>query len=145
MAASGEPESKRAVVVHESECPLESWAEETRSRVEWRMLLSGERTPSHSLTMGVAEVQPQPDPTEPPTTHWHPQVEAYYVLSGEGELFAGEDRHLLRPGSSVFLPGETEHGVRNTGSEVLRILFVFATDAFPDVDYHFPESGPIRG
>ena len=45
--------------------------------------------------------------------------------------------HRLRAGSSVFIPGNVWHGARNTGTNVLRLLYVFATDSFADVYYEF--------
>ena len=47
--------------------------------------------------------------------------------------------HALRPGSSVFIPGDVWHGARNTGHDVLRLLYVFAADSFSDVNYVFPD------
>ena len=52
------PARAKPVVVHEQDLPLESWSDESRARVQWRTLLSGDRTPTRSLTMGVAELPP---------------------------------------------------------------------------------------
>lgn len=37
----------------------------------------------------------------------------------------------------MFIPGNVWHGARNTGTNVLRLLYVFATDSFADVYYEF--------
>jgi hypothetical protein len=95
-----------AIVVHESDSPLEGWDDPVRGTVTWRTLLSGDRTPTKGLTVGVAEIE-------------------------------GVD-HPIRAGTTVFVPGNTLHGARNTGPEVLRVLYVFATDSFSDVVYDFP-------
>jgi mannose-6-phosphate isomerase-like protein (cupin superfamily) len=125
----------RPVVLHEQDCELESWNAETRRRVRWRTLLSADRTPTNSLTMGVAELPPG-EWTEFPT-HRHAQVEAYYVLSGEGIVSISGVQHPVRAGSAVFLPGDAEHGALNTGTELLRLLYVFAADSFDQVEYRF--------
>lgn len=127
--------SIRPTCVHESDCPVEGWEEGERGHVSWRTLLSGDRTPTHGLTMGVAEVEPDAD--RPLALHHHAQVEAYYVLSGAGEVTVDGDVHRVRAGSAVFIPGAAPHAARAIGSEPLRLLYVFASDAFEDVEYHF--------
>lgn len=122
------------LVLHESECELESWNEATRERVVWRTLFSGERTPTRGLTMGVAELPPGMRET---VTHRHDPVEAYYVLSGEGVVFIDGEPHPVRAGSAVYLPSRAEHGALNTGAETLRLLYVFAADSFDEVEYEF--------
>ena len=67
--------------------------------------------------------------------HWHPQPEVYYVLAGTGTVFLHDKEQPIRPGSAVFIPGNLEHSVRNDGSELLRILYVFPVDSFAEVAY----------
>ena len=129
------PESQRGAVVHEDGVVIEGWDDAVRGKVVWRTLLSGDRTPTSQLTLGVTEIGPgQPSPFLP---HRHAQAEAYYVLSGEGIVHLDGVEHPLRAGSSVFIPGDVWHGARNTGSETLRLLYVFAADSFADVRYVF--------
>lgn len=125
----------KPVVLHEDECEVESWNDETRALVRWRTLLSSDRTPTNSLTLGVAELPP--GASKPIYTHRHAQVEAYYVLSGEGIVSIGGVEHPVRQGSAVFLPGDAEHGAVNTGTETMRLLYVFAADSFDQVEYRF--------
>lgn len=132
----------KGVVIHEESCPLEGWDDAVRGRVVWRTLLSADRTPSAQLTLGVTELGPgQPDPFLP---HRHAQAELYYVLAGEGVVHIDGAEHPLRAGSAVFIPGDAWHGARNTGSEPLRMLYVFAADSFADVRYAFPPSADRR-
>ena len=127
----------RGVVVNELACPLEGWDDAIRGTITWRTLLSGDRTPTAQMTLGVTDVGAgQPHPFLP---HRHAQAEIYYVLSGEGVVSIDGVEHPLRAGTSVFIPGDVWHGARNTGSEVLRLLYVFATDSFSDVNYIFPD------
>ncbi len=126
----------QGVVSHEDDCPTEGWDDATRGRITWRTLLSGDRTPTDQLTLGVTEIGPgQPSPFHP---HRHAQAEIYYVLSGEGIVSIDGLEHPLRAGSSVFIPGDVWHGARNTGRDTLRLLYVFAADSFADVRYTFP-------
>lgn len=128
----------RPVVLHERECPLESWSDATRARVAWRTLLSADRTPTAALTLGVAELPPG---AHEPVTHRHAQVEAYYVLEGEGLVLLDGVEYPVRAGSVVFVPGDAEHGAANTGEGTLRLLYVFATDSFDEVEYRFSPPG----
>lgn len=47
----------------------------------------------------------------------------------------------MNAGSTVFIPGNAEHGIVNTGSRDLRWFYVFPTGAFGDVVYRFSETG----
>lgn len=123
------------VVLHEQDCELESWSEEARSLVEWRTLLSADRTPTRALTLGMAELPP--GEASDLRTHRHAQIEVYYVLAGEGIVSIDGVEHAIRPGSVVFLPGDAEHGAVNTGAETMRLLYVFAADSFEEVEYRF--------
>jgi len=127
------------VVVHERDCPLESFGEATRDRVEWRTLFSADRTPTRALTLGVADLPPAARDTL--ITHRHDPIEAYYVLAGEGLVSIDGVDHAVRAGSAVFLPGGCEHAALNTGSTVMRLLYVFASDSFDDVEYRFSAPG----
>jgi mannose-6-phosphate isomerase-like protein (cupin superfamily) len=125
-----------AIVVHESDSPLEGWDDPVRGTVTWRTLLSGDRTPTKGLTVGVAEIAPGQQ--RPFHAHRHAPEEVCYILSGEGIVEIEGVDHPIRAGTTVFVPGNTLHGARNTGPEVLRVLYVFATDSFSDVVYDFP-------
>ena len=127
------------VVVHEEACEVEGWDDPVMGKVIWRTLLSGDRTPTSHLTVGVAEIGPGNSNAYHPHRHQPPEV--YYILSGEGVVtIAGVD-HAVRPGATVFIPGNAWHGTRNTGSETLRLLYAFAVDSFADVAYEFPVAG----
>ncbi len=125
----------RPIVLHQDDCAVEGWSDASRRLVRWRTLFSAGRTPTASLTLGVAELPPGQD--GPLVLHRHEPVELYYVLAGEGQVWIGDEAHPVRPGSAVFVPGGVEHGARNTGSETLRILYVFAADSFEEVEYRF--------
>jgi mannose-6-phosphate isomerase-like protein (cupin superfamily) len=125
-------------IVHEDQCELETWDDPARGKVQWRTLLSADRTPTTSMTVGVAEIEPgRPESFHP---HRHAQPEVYYILSGEGIAMIDGQEHPVRPGTALFIPGDAEHGVRNTGPEPLRLLYAFPVDSFDQVEYVFPSS-----
>jgi quercetin dioxygenase-like cupin family protein len=123
-------------VIHQEDCAFEGSKEITSGSVRWRTLISGDRTPTESLTIGVAELGPGRSKDFRP--HTHAQAEAYYILSGEGTVFVSGTEHPVRPGSAVFIPGGAEHGAINTGAQLLRLLYVFPSDSFADIQYEFP-------
>lgn len=130
----------RPFVIHEEECEFERWEDAPQARVRWRTLLSADRTPTGSLTVGVAELPPGTWRDFRP--HRHEQAEAYYVLAGAGVVTISGVEYPLRSGTAVFIPGSALHGVVNTGTELLRLLYVFPAASFDEIRYEFPELGP---
>ena len=131
--------AKPYVVTPES-LPLEAWNDPVRGTVSWRTLLSGDRTPTQALTMGVADVTAPGDGEA--RLHRHAQAEAYYILSGQGVLHIGEETHPLKAGVTAFIPGNVWHAARAVGAEPLKLLYVFAADSFADIVYEFPVDPP---
>jgi mannose-6-phosphate isomerase-like protein (cupin superfamily) len=128
----------RPFVVYEAGCPVEGWDDPVMGRVIWRTLLSGDRTPTARLTVGIAEIGPDAREAHP---HRHPPPEVYHILSGEGVVTIAGTDHPVRRGATVFIPGNAWHGTRTTGRDPLRLLYVFAVDSFADVAYEFAPEG----
>ena len=126
----------RAVVVREADVPLERWADPVKGEVGFRPLV-GTSEATAELTAGVLELAPGRELG----VHRHPPAEVYFVLAGTGSLAAGGETQRLEPGTSVWIPGGLEHGVRSTGDSPLRVFYVFAVDSDDDVDYDFAPSG----
>jgi quercetin dioxygenase-like cupin family protein len=128
----------RPFAIHEEACAFEQWGDARHPRVRWRTLVSADRTPTGSLTLGVAELPPGGSAEF--RLHRHEQPEVYYVVEGEGVVTISGVEHPVRPGSAVFIPGDAEHGAVNTGDGTLRLVYVFPADSFDEVRYEF--SGP---
>jgi mannose-6-phosphate isomerase-like protein (cupin superfamily) len=136
-ASADQRPPSRPFVVHERDCDLEDWSASGRNGVSWRTLLSADRTPTDSLTMGIAEIEPgSPDEFH---LHRHEPAEAYYILAGTGAMSIDGEVFDVGAGSAVFVPGDSIHAIANTGSDVLRLLYVFGVDSFDDVTYVFPD------
>lgn len=127
----------RATVVRESACELEGGTGTPHGELLWRTLVSGDRTPTEALTVGVADVAPGSAGSTRP--HRHAQAEVYYTLSGRGVVRVDGVEHALSPGTTVFIPGHATHHAWNTGVETLRILYVFACDSIDQIAYEYPE------
>ena len=124
------------VVVESAECEWERWPDELiaeRGEVRWKTLLSADRTPSDTFTLGIASLEPGDVLRE----HRHAQAELYLVLDGTGDVMLEDAVHPLAAGAAVFIPGGARHGIRNTGSAALRLAYVLAADSFADVEYVF--------
>lgn len=70
---------------------------------------------------GIMEVPPNGVFPE----HTHPErEEVYYVLSGSGKIVVEGEEVDVEEGLTFYVSGENPHGIRNSGKETLRILFV---------------------
>jgi len=64
------------------------------------------------------------DPGET-TDHSHPQEQIGYILSGQVEVFIGEERKILGPGEGYHIPGGVRHGFR-VGDAPVEYIEIFA-------------------
>lgn len=135
MADINPKQNVTPVVVHEDTCELESWNNPTRGDVVWRTLISASQTPSKSMSCGITEISTGPNGIL--HAHRHAQPEIYYILSGSGLVTINNEEHQVGAGSTVFIPGNAIHSVRNVGDELLRFFYVFAADSFSDINYEF--------
>lgn len=118
--------------------PWETWDDPelaARSPLRWKLIFSGRRTPTEALSFGLAEFPP--GAVLP--LHRHAPAEIYHVLDGEGRTEIEGVPHELRAGISLFIPPNARHRTTNTGPGPLRFLFVFPTDSFEEITYHFDE------
>lgn len=129
--------SSKPVVIHEQDCETEDWSQEGRDLVSWKTLISADRTPTDSITMGIAEIKP--GGTEKDLhLHRHEAAEAYYILSGNGYVNIDGKVSKLSIGTAVFVPSNSLHAIGNDGDAVLRVLYVFGVNSFDEVKYVFP-------
>lgn len=131
MMSSGKP-----VIVHESRQELDKLDHPLHGNIAFRTLFSGDKTPTSQLTAGVAELQPGGWLG----LHRHAPVEMYYILEGTAHVTLDGSKHSVGPGHAIFIPGDTEHGIMNSGETLLRVLYTFAIDRFGVVDYDFSDS-----
>jgi mannose-6-phosphate isomerase-like protein (cupin superfamily) len=120
-------------IIREADCPAEGWDDPVRGKVGWRTLMSGDRTPTEGFTCGIAELYPD----VPLSLHRHAPPEIYLILSGQGIVSIDGVETEVGPMTAIFIPGDAVHGVRNTGSETLRLFYSFAVDSFHTVAYDF--------
>jgi quercetin dioxygenase-like cupin family protein len=56
--------------------------------------------------------------------------EIIFIHSGEGTMTLGEERIAVKNGATVFVPQGVWHGLENSGTEMLVMLWVFSPSGF---------------
>jgi quercetin dioxygenase-like cupin family protein len=100
-----------------------------KHRARFKMLFSGDRTSTDSLTCGVAIV----GPGEPLPLHRHAHAEVYFGLSGRARVTVDNEVFVLTEGSALFIPGDLPHAVH--ADEEAQLFFAFAADSYDDIRY----------
>lgn len=131
--SSGTPVRPFAVRLEDQ--PVEGLGDVESGNLTWRTLISGDRTPSSEMIVGVANFPPHGKLR----LHRHQQAEFYFGLFGEGIVTAGGAPFRIAKDIAIYIPGNTEHGI-TVGEFGLSILYGFACHAFDEVVYRF--SGP---
>ncbi len=126
----------KAVITRAEDCPREAWDDPVRGSVSWVTLFSSDRTPTDSMTAGIAQIVPGGGSLQ---LHRHAQAEIYFVIEGTGILTVDGRETTVTGGTAVFIPGDAEHGLRNESGMDLRLFYVFPTGSFGDVVYRFPD------
>jgi quercetin dioxygenase-like cupin family protein len=58
-------------------------------------------------------------------THTDSAEEVLYIVAGEGEAHAGDERGHVRAGDLAVIPAMVPHGIANTGDEPLKVVGFF--------------------
>ncbi len=128
----------RPTVIREADCPWEGWTDpavHAKSPIRWKLLVGAERTPSKGLTVGTCEIPPGASLL----LHHHAPGEVYYVVDGEGVSEIDDVVSPIGPGTALYIPPNARHRTRNTGSRPLRFVWIFPTDTFGEITYHYDE------
>lgn len=112
--------------------PIEGGFDPVFGDVTWQTLISGDKTQSNGLVLGVA--------TFPANgvlhLHRHTPPEFYFVLSGSGTVILDGQPIHVTAGAAVFIPSNAEHGV-TAGPEGMTMSYGFGENAFSDIEYRF--------
>ena len=82
------------------------------------LLLGETNTNQAEVSIQISDVQPG----GLQGLHRHPQVQCYYVIQGQGEVFVNGVSKAVQAGDAILIPSDAEHGIRNTGSQLLQYL-----------------------
>lgn len=103
-------------IIHYGDVPGKNIEADGVKGVTGRVLI-GSADGADNFCMRVFEVEPGGFTPR----HVHEWEHEIFVHSGRGEVYSGGVWNALLPGDAVFIPGNEEHQLRNSGSE----LFVF--------------------
>jgi mannose-6-phosphate isomerase-like protein (cupin superfamily) len=78
--------------------------------------------------LSITWVAVEPGAQQP--AHSHAPQQVYVITRGSGRMTVGDDERDVATGHMVFIPPGTEHGIVNTGDEILTYVSA-ATTAFP--------------
>ena len=126
----------QAVITTAEQRPRDGWNDPVHGSISWHTLLSSDIAPTDSMSAGIADLAPGGE-LKP---HRHDPSEIYFVFEGTGIVQIDGQETTVKPGTTVFIPGNAEHGIRNEASANLKFFYVFPTGSFADVIYRFPES-----
>lgn len=129
-----------ATSIDAQDCAAARWDDPARGTLAWRMLISGDVTPTAGLVCGIAEMQPG----ETFALHRHAEPEVYFGIEGEGSVLIDGVPHRLAPGIALYIPSMAEHGVP-VATASLRWFYTFARDRFDQITYHFTHEDPALG
>ncbi len=135
----GDDEAVRPFSVSVGQAPLEGAGDVQSGNLTWRTLISGDRTPSDQLTLGVADFPPHGTLN----VHRHEPAEFYFGLAGEGTVLVNGESFRIAQGIAVFIPGHADHGIV-AGDQGLSIAYGFARCAFDGVIYEFKDGTAPR-
>ncbi len=121
------------LAVDEAHAPQAGWDDPVRGRLRFRTLFSQGLTRTAGMTCGVTEL----GPGDWLGLHRHAPAEVYYVFAGTGIVSLEDEEVQVKAGTAVFIPRMAEHGIRQTGNEVLRLFYAFPVDSFDGVEYLF--------
>ena len=130
-----EPLVSQPLVVSERDVTREVWDDKIKGVLGFRTLFSRGTTPTATMTAGIADL----NEGEWLGLHRHAPSEIYYIIDGEGIVTLEGVEHPVSAGTAVHIPGDAEHGIRNTSPTPLRFFYAFAVDSFDEVTYRFSE------
>jgi quercetin dioxygenase-like cupin family protein len=80
---------------------------------------------THTGSADSAVVYFEIDPGERLATHTDSAEEVLYIVQGEAEATAGDETGRASAGDLVVIPAMVPHGVRNVGTERLKVVGFF--------------------
>ena len=70
--------------------------------------------------------------------HLHAPQEIYFVLKERAQLLGSvETPKILNPCDTVYISQNALHGLKNIGNVPFEVLWIFPTDTWAEIDYHY--------
>ena len=124
---------EKTVLVKESEC---DWEFDPKfPGLQYKLLIDSTKIDNHGLSLGSLELVPG---GELPLHHHSPQ-EIYIIRKGKGLLLSKSEQREVFPQTSIYIPENEKHGLKNIGNNNLLIYWIFPTDCWAEVRYLYGE------
>lgn len=128
-----------AQATHVPECALQdrqptAAQDASQGNFNFYTLISAPTTQSSQLTAGISICPARTGSLAP---HRHAQAEIYHILEGRGTVTVEGIDYDVEKGSTLYIPGNAEHGTVNRHNEELKWFYVFAADSFSEIVYRF--------
>lgn len=120
-------------ILREEDLPFEGFGDPACGAVSWRSFSDSDSHPTHSLTSGIAYFSPGQELK----LHRHEPAELYFILEGELDITIDGTTRRVGANTSLFIPGNILHGVRNSHHTAARLFYCFAKDRLSDIEYVF--------
>jgi quercetin dioxygenase-like cupin family protein len=95
------------------------FASEAAKGIAARVVI-GKSVAANNFCMRVFEIAPGGHTPK----HSHDWEHEMFIHAGEGEVYGNERWNPIASGTVVFMPGNEEHQLRNTGKELLVVVCV---------------------
>ena len=124
---------EQPTIVKEDECDWVSAPE--FPGLQYKLLIDSTKIDNHGLSLGSLELVPG---GELPLHHHSPQ-EIYIIRKGKGLLLSKTETREVFPETSIYIPKNEKHGLKNIGDNNLLIYWIFPTDCWAEVRYLYGE------
>lgn len=101
--------------------------------LRYKLLVDSTKIDNHGLSTGILELEPG---AELPLHHHSPQ-EIYIIKKGIGLLLGSTNNRQVSSGTTIYIPKNEKHGLRNAGFETLCFYWIFPTDCWDEVRYFY--------
>jgi quercetin dioxygenase-like cupin family protein len=88
-------------------------------------VLIGQNDGAKNFCMRIFEIEPGGYTAQ----HAHPWEHEVFVHQGKGAFFDGNEWHTAESGTAVFIPGDTEHQIKNIGDQTMLMLCLIPSGA----------------
>ncbi len=82
------------------------------------MLISPQNSQAKNISIQISEIPPG---SQQPV-HKHEPEQCYYIVGGKGLMTIEDQSQEVAKGDAVYIPSNLNHGLKNTGDDVLEYL-----------------------
>jgi mannose-6-phosphate isomerase-like protein (cupin superfamily) len=92
----------------------------TRDGITSYLLVAASTSGARNITTSLVEMKPQGKQH----VHKHKTEQSYFIISGKGKMTVGNEERIVVTGDSIFIPGNSPHGLINIGK--IKLVYLSA-------------------